>query len=62
MNVSKAITDNVPENMHELMAEREKIIKRLAAINGEIATLQTMFDAATASGYIPETMAVTDGE
>lgn len=44
MNIAKAIAENVPDAIHELMAERERLVERLHHINAEVAILITLSD------------------
>lgn len=44
MNVSKAVLDNVPQALVDLVAERRQLVRRLEAVNREWAALQTLLD------------------
>lgn len=44
MNVSKAVLDNVPTAMADLATERRTLVRRLVAVNEELAALQTLLD------------------
>jgi len=44
VNVSRAVLDNVPEAMADLVDERRKLVRRLTEVNQEWAALQTLLD------------------
>jgi hypothetical protein len=53
MNVSKAVLDNVPQAMVDLVSERRQLVRRLDQVNREWAALQTLLDV-TEGGAAPD--------
>lgn len=54
MNVSRAVLDNVPVAMADLVAERRKLVRRLVEVNQEWAALQTLVDLTDTGGAAPD--------
>lgn len=44
MNIRRAILDNVPQAMSDLVNERLELIKRIRMINQELTDLQCLLD------------------